>query len=132
MPVVLGRNSLTQFTTSDWAGNNTTIRVISQVDENGEMLPSNVRLLSPATPVDENPWGYWFNNTATFSVNGKTFCAIVSEDPASFYQFLMDCVGKLVITIERSSNDTRYQSNNHAQNGQGNYGTQATDTYLDW
>lgn len=131
MPIV-GRNSLTQFTTSDWNGNNTTIRVISQVDENGEMLPGNVTLLSPAREQDPaNPWSSWFDNTATFSVNGKTFCAIVSEDPASFYQFLMDCIGKLVITIERSSNDTRYQSNNHAQNGQGNYRIQATDTYID-
>lgn len=131
MPVV-GRNSLTEYTLTDWVGGFTTIKIINQTDENGEMLPSNVRLVSPATPVDDNPWGYWLNNTATFNVNGKTFCAVVTEDPASFYQFLMDCVGKLVITIERSSNDTRYQSNNHTQNRQGNYGTQAIDTYLDW
>ena len=133
MPMT-GLNSLIQFTTTDWTGNYVTIRIINQTDENGEALPGNVSVISPARTQDPtNPWSSWLDNTATFLVNDRTFCAIQSEDPASFYQFLMRCVGKLVIIIEGSSNDvSRYQINNHAQNGQGTYGIQDNDTYSEW
>ena len=131
MPVV-GRNSLTEYTLTDWVGGFTTIRIINQTDENGELLPSNVTLISPGAPVDENPWGNWWDSTAEFSINGKSYRAVRNDNYASLYSFLMDCVGKLVITIERSSNDIRHQVDNHAQNGQGNYGTSAIDTYLEW
>ena len=131
MPAI-GRNSLTEYTLSNWDGTSITIRIIKQTDENGELLPSNVTLVSPGTPADESPWGNWWDSTAEFSINGKSYRAVRSDDSASLYSFLMDCVGKLVITIERSSNVTIYQSRNNLQEQQGTSDPNSFYSYCDW